>query len=189
LSKIRKIHFKNFLHDESENVGCRQKDLDLQKLVKISGAEFTSDDQRTVAMKSDSVKGLTALISQKGRIVCIGAKTEKDSKQAAKYFAQILKKNDFTEVNNVTDYKVTNVIGSAMCNFHIKLEDLFYSQSEFAQYEPEIFPGLLYNVPNHTKVRLVIFSSGKVVIRGRDLGEMDQVLSSVYSMLHKFREQ
>ncbi|KAK4850906.1 hypothetical protein QYF36_010893 [Acer negundo] len=74
----------------------------------------------------------TALIFASGKVVCTGAKSEEQSKVAARKYARIVLK----------------------VGFPVKF-----------QYEPEIFPGLVYRM-KQPKVALLIFVSGKVVITG-----------------------
>ena len=49
--------------------------------------------------------------------------------------------------------------------FPIKLEGLAFAHAMFANYEPELFPGLIYRMRS-PKIVLLIFVSGKVVITG-----------------------
>lgn len=49
--------------------------------------------------------------------------------------------------------------------FSIALENLANEHETFCNYEPEIFPGLIYRMVN-PKVVLLIFASGKIVLTG-----------------------
>ena len=53
-------------------------------------------------------------------------------------------------------YKVQNMVGSCDVKFPIRLEGLHYNQQPFSQYEPEMFPGLIYKMVQ-PKVVLLIF--------------------------------
>jgi TATA-box binding protein (TBP) (component of TFIID and TFIIIB) len=63
------------------------------------------------------------------------------------------------------DFKVSNVVASVDVQFAIKLEGLAYEHGSSANYEPELFPGLIYRM-QVPKVVLLIFVSGKVVMTG-----------------------
>jgi TATA-box binding protein (TBP) (component of TFIID and TFIIIB) len=63
------------------------------------------------------------------------------------------------------DFTVQNIVASADVKFPIKLEGLAFAHAMFANYEPELFPGLIYRM-KVPKVVLLIFVSGKVVLTG-----------------------
>ncbi|KAI3887896.1 hypothetical protein MKW92_042554, partial [Papaver armeniacum] len=70
--------------------------------------------------------------------VCNGAKSEPQSKLAARKYARIIQKLRFP------DFKIQNIVGSCDVEFPIKLEWLSYCHGPFSSYEPELFPGLIY---------------------------------------------
>ena len=57
------------------------------------------------------------------------------------------------------------MVGSCDVKFPIRLEGLAWSHGHFAQYEPELFPGLIYRM-QLPKIVLLIFVSGKIVLTG-----------------------
>jgi transcription initiation factor TFIID TATA-box-binding protein len=65
------------------------------------------------------------------------------------------------------EFKVQNMVGSCAVNFQINLEELYHSprHSEYCTFNPETFPGLIFNMAN-PKVCLLIFASGKIVLTG-----------------------
>ena len=65
----------------------------------------------------------TALIFRSGKMVCTGAKSEDDSKKAAKSYAKQLKKIGNPNVK-LTDFTIQNIVGSHDVGFNIKLESL-----------------------------------------------------------------
>lgn len=72
-----------------------------------------------------------------------------------------------------TDFKVQNIVASADVGFAIRLESLSHKHAEFCQYEPEIFPGLIYRIYS-PKVVVLIFVSGKIVLTGAKTREQIQ---------------
>ncbi len=64
-----------------------------------------------------------------------------------------------------TEFKVQNIVASADVGFAIRLESLSHKHVDFCQYEPEIFPGLIYRIYD-PKVVVLIFVSGKIVLTG-----------------------
>lgn len=57
------------------------------------------------------------------------------------------------------------MVGSCDVHFPIHLEGLYLAHSQFASYEPELFPGLIYRMVQ-PRIVLLIFVSGKVVLTG-----------------------
>jgi transcription initiation factor TFIID TATA-box-binding protein len=52
-------------------------------------------------------------------------------------------------------------VSSFDLGFAVDLERLMVGHAMFATYEPELFPGLVYRLPNPT-VTLLVFVSGRV---------------------------
>ena len=109
----------------------------------------------------------TALIFRSGKMVCTGAKSEKDSYTAAKNYAKSLRKIGNPSVK-ITDFTIQNIVGSHDVGFQIKLEKLHMESSQKSikcRYDPELFPGLIFRMVK-PKVVLLIFASGKIVLTG-----------------------
>lgn len=125
----------------------------------------------------------TALIFSSGKIVCTGAKTEDDSRIAARKFGRIIQKlsnsDNEKEVKNkiivkeegkankvsFKEFMIQNIVASSNVGFHVPLERLQNNYSHFSTYEPELFPGLIFRILK-PKVVLLIFVSGKIVLTG-----------------------
>ena len=94
-------------------------------------------------------------------MVCTGAKSEEDSRLAARKYARIVQKLGFP--TKFKDFKIQNMVtthggnttlndhthsylqvGSCDVKFPIRLEGLVLTHSQFSSYEPELFPGLIY---------------------------------------------
>jgi transcription initiation factor TFIID TATA-box-binding protein len=120
----------------------------------------------------------TALIFASGKMVVTGAKSEDDSRLASRKYARIIQKLGFNA--KFMDFKIQNIVGSCDVKFPIRLEGLAYSHGMFSsvcpvgyhwwQYEPELFPGLIYRMVN-PKIVLLIFVSGKIVLTGAKVRE------------------
>lgn len=72
----------------------------------------------------------TALIFASGKMVVTGAKSEDDSKLAARKYARIIQKLGFQ--SKFTDFKIQNIVGSCDVRFPIRLEGLAYSHGHFS---------------------------------------------------------
>ena len=86
----------------------------------------------------------TALVFESGKMVVTGAGCHEDAKKAATKFASTIKKLGFPVTMKSEDFKVSNVVASCDVQFAIKLEGLAYEHGSSANYEPELFPGLIY---------------------------------------------
>jgi transcription initiation factor TFIID TATA-box-binding protein len=103
------------------------------------------------------------LIFSTGKMVCTGAKSEKESKKAVMKVARELKKGGIIIIGK-PEIKVVNIVASANLLGRIELEDCAYSLGR-TMYEPEQFPGLIYRM-DEPKVVILIFASGKLVCTG-----------------------
>lgn len=63
------------------------------------------------------------------------------------------------------DFKIQNFCATADLRFPIRLESLQMAHGQFASYEPELFPGLIYRMVR-PRVVLLIFVNGKIVFTG-----------------------
>lgn len=89
----------------------------------------------------------TALVFQSGKIVVTGSKNEYESRLAASKFCRILQRLGYSHIRFM-DFTIQNIVGSADVRFPIKLEHLCNDNSFYASYEPELFPGLVYRMPD-----------------------------------------
>lgn len=79
----------------------------------------------------------TALIFASGKMVVTGAKSEDDSKLAARKYARIIQKLGFQA--KFTDFKIQNIVGSCDVKFPIRLEGLAYSHGHFSSVSRRYF--------------------------------------------------
>ncbi|ONK74308.1 uncharacterized protein A4U43_C03F4910 [Asparagus officinalis] len=118
--------------------------------------------------------------------VCTGAKSEQQSKLAARKYARIIQKLGFQA--SFKDFKIQNIVGSCDVKFPIRLEGLAYSHGAFSSYEPELFPGLIYRM-KQPKIVLLIFVSGKIVLTGAKVREETYAaFENIYPVLTEFRK-
>ncbi|KAK4851508.1 hypothetical protein QYF36_015789 [Acer negundo] len=123
------------------NLDCK---LDLKQIaLQARNAEYNPKRFAAVIMRIREPK-TTALIFASGKMVCTGAKSEQQSKLAARKYARIIQKLGFPA--KFKDFKIQNIVGSCDVKFPIRLEGLAYSHGAFSSYEPELFPGLIYRM-------------------------------------------
>lgn len=131
----------------------------------------------------------TALIFANGKIICTGTKSPDMSKKAARRFARILMKLGYSEAR-VKEFRICNMVGTCDLNTRIDLGRLYQSKELKSPgqvgYNLEQFPGLTYPIPG-TKLKLMIFHSGKINITGgRNQDEINNAIRSSYSDIMKY---
>lgn len=103
------------------------------------------------------------LIFETGKMVCTGAKSEKEAIQAVNKVTKELK-NHGIKIVNKPEIKIQNIVASAELNGEIDLENVVYKLKR-VMYEPEQFPGAVFRM-DEPKVVFLIFSAGKLVCVG-----------------------
>lgn len=168
------------------NLDCK---LDLKLIATHArNAEFNPKKFAAVIMRIREPR-TTALVFASGKMVCTGAKSEGDSRLAARKYARIIQKLGFSDVK-FNEFKIQNMVGSCDVKFPIRLEGLMYNEGQlFANYEPEIFPGLVWRMVDPFKVVLLIFVSGKVVLTGaKSREQIHGAFNSIYPILLEHRK-
>ncbi|XP_061665736.1 uncharacterized protein LOC133495287 isoform X2 [Syngnathoides biaculeatus] len=164
----------------SVKLGC---DLDLEFIARNSwNVQHLSTVFKSLVMKIRKPQ-TTARIFQSGILFCTGAKSEGESRVAARKFAFKILKLGYPV--RFLDFKVLN-IGGTCKTFPINLEDLFLAHQDHCSYEPELFPALQYNFrPGMTAS---IFSSGSVSLVGaKTEDEFYRAFRSLDAILTGFR--
>uniref|UniRef100_A0A336LUB6 TATA-box-binding protein n=1 Tax=Culicoides sonorensis TaxID=179676 RepID=A0A336LUB6_CULSO len=166
------------------NLSCK---LDLKKIaLHARNAEYNPKRFAAVIMRIREPR-TTALIFSSGKMVCTGAKSEEDSRLAARKYARIIQKLGFTA--KFVDFKIQNMVGSCDVKFPIRLEGLVFQHAKFSSYEPELFPGLIYRMVK-PRIVLLIFVSGKVVLTGAKVRqEIYDAFDNIYPILKSFKKQ
>ena len=137
--------------------------LDLREIaLKAKNAEYNPRRFAAVIMRIKEPK-TTALIFSSGKMVCTGARTEEESRQASRIYAKIILKLGFPV--KFCEFTVQNIVASCDVKFPIRLEGLANTYLKFCSYEPEMFPGLIFHMLE-PKIVLLIFVSGKIVLTG-----------------------
>ena len=103
------------------------------------------------------------LIFETGKMVCTGAKSEKEAIQAVNKVARELKSHGIP-LEHKPEVNIQNIVASAELNGEIDLENVVYKLKR-VMYEPEQFPGAVYRM-DEPKVVFLIFSAGKLVCVG-----------------------
>ncbi len=103
------------------------------------------------------------LIFHTGKMVCTGAKCEKDVKRAVSKIVKSLNKAGI-RIRGRPAITIQNVVACGSLGVPVDLERAVMTL-ENSIYEPEQFPGLVYRMKD-PKTVVLIFGSGKIVITG-----------------------
>merc|ERR1711973_631638 len=166
------------------NMGVK---LDLKKIaMHARNAEYNPKRFAAVIMRIREPR-TTALIFSSGKMVCTGAKSEQQSRLAARKYARVIQKLGFPA--KFKDFKIQNMVGSVDVKFPIRLEKLVLNHAQFSSYEPELFPGLIYRMVK-PRIVLLIFVSGKVVLTGaKHKKEIDDAFNNIFPILRGYQKR
>lgn len=137
--------------------------VDLNAVVKsYPGVEYRPEQFPGLVFRLKRPKTAT-LIFNSGKMVCTGAKSEKEARRAVKKVIKELKKGGIIIISKL-ELKIQNIVASASLGGRIDLESSTLSLGK-TMYEPEQFPGLIYRMAE-PKVVILLFASGKLVCTG-----------------------
>jgi transcription initiation factor TFIID TATA-box-binding protein len=158
--------------------------IDLNAVVKgYPGVEYRPEQFPGLVFRLKRPKTAT-LIFNSGKMVCTGAKSEKESKRAVMKVIRELKKSGIIIIGK-PELKIQNIVASANLAGLIDLERSAYSLGR-TMYEPEQFPGLIYRMDD-PKVVILLFASGKLVCTGAKKEE--DVYEAVTKLHEKLEEE
>jgi transcription initiation factor TFIID TATA-box-binding protein len=157
--------------------------VDLNAVVKgYPGVEYRPEQFPGLVFRLKRPKTAT-LIFNSGKMVCTGAKSEKEAKRAVMKVIRELKKSGIIIIGK-PELKIQNIVASANLSGLIDLERSAYSLGR-TMYEPEQFPGLIYRM-DVPKVVILLFASGKLVCTG---AKKEEDVYEAVSKLHKTLEE
>ena len=157
--------------------------IDLNAVVKgYPGVEYRPEQFPGLVFRLKRPKTAT-LIFNSGKMVCTGAKSEKESKRAVMKVIRELKKSGIIIIGK-PELKIQNIVASANLSGLIDLERAAYSLGR-TMYEPEQFPGLIYRM-DEPKVVILLFASGKLVCTG---AKQEEDVYEAVTKLHETLEE
>jgi transcription initiation factor TFIID TATA-box-binding protein len=137
--------------------------IDLKAVVKsYPGVEYRPEQFPGLVFRLKKPKTAT-LIFNSGKMVCTGAKSEKEARGAVMKVIKELKKSGIVIISK-PELKIQNIVASANLGGMIDLEKSAFTLGK-TMYEPEQFPGLIFRM-DEPKVVILLFASGKLVCTG-----------------------
>ena len=157
--------------------------VDLNAVVKsYPGVEYRPEQFPGLVFRLKKPKTAT-LIFNSGKMVCTGAKSEKEAKRAVMKIIKELKKGGIIIISK-PELKIQNIVASASLGGTIDLERAAFELGK-TMYEPEQFPGLIYRMDD-PKVVILLFASGKLVCTG---AKREQDVYEAVNKLHEILEE
>ncbi|MFQ6074111.1 MAG: TATA-box-binding protein [Candidatus Bathyarchaeia archaeon] len=155
-----------------ENVvasGSLEHGIDLQAVVKaFPTVEYRPEVFPGLVFRTKRPRTAN-LIFRTGKMVCTGAKSERDARRVLKRVLRKLKKMGMV-IRGKLRIKIQNIVASVILGGKVDLEGFYEVGGKIGlggrmMYEPEQFPGLIYRMENPRAV-ILIFASGKLVCTG-----------------------
>jgi len=179
--KVTKVKATINIENVVASATLKQK-VDLNAVVKgYPEVEYRPEQFPGLVFRLKRPKTAT-LIFNSGKMVCTGAKSEKEARRAVMRVIKELKRSGIIIVGK-PELKIQNIVASAALGGMIDLEKSAYSLGR-TMYEPEQFPGLIYRM-DEPKVVILLFASGKLVCTG---AKREEDVYQAVNKLHKILE-
>jgi len=157
--------------------------VDLNAVVKgYPGVEYRPEQFPGLVFRLKRPKTATLIFSS-GKMVCTGAKSEKEARRAVMKVVKELKKGGIIIISK-PELTIQNIVASAGLGGMIDLEKAAFSLGR-TMYEPEQFPGLIYRM-EEPKVVILLFASGKLVCTGaKKEGDVYTAVDKLHALLEE----
>jgi len=157
-------------------------EFNLYKLARsLDGTRYNPESFPGVVYKSEDPRA-SFLIFASGKMNCVGARSMNDAKLAIKKLTRKIREAHI-KVKTEPKVEVQNIVASVNFGRKFDLEHIA-SRFENAEYEPEVFPGLVFRLDD-PKAVMLLFVSGKGVCAGvksiRDVKRVAQKINRILS--------
>jgi len=150
------------------NIICNTKInqiLDLNRIsLECKNTEYEPEVYFALIYRIEKPK-LSILVNKSGKIIFTGAKKTDDIEKARELFFENLRRIGYSPQKNIIHYQ--NIVSVMNLQKNLNLSKIKSERLDDSrlQYEPEIFPGIIFKNINPKFVGL-IFSTGKIVLTG-----------------------
>ncbi|HDI12992.1 MAG TPA: TATA-box-binding protein [Hadesarchaea archaeon] len=158
-------------------------EFNLERLAKsLDGARYDPEVFPGIAYKSTDPPA-SFLIFASGKMNCVGAKSMNDAKLAIKRLTNKLKKSGI-KIKSEPKVQVQNIVASFDFGREFDLERIARS-FENTEYEPEVFPGLVFRL-EEPKTVVLLFVSGKGVCAGaKSMADIKRAALAITKLLKR----
>ncbi|MFB0560915.1 MAG: TATA-box-binding protein [Candidatus Lokiarchaeia archaeon] len=179
MPKVQFVHIENVV----ASVTIDQK-IDLEKIARsVLNVEYDPEQFPGLVYRLEKPKTAT-LIFNSGKMVCTGAKSEKEVHKAVNRIVKELQEAGIIDTTSEPVIQIQNIVASASLGTDLNLELAAYTLPD-VMYEPEQFPGLIYRMKN-PKVVILLFTTGKLVCTGAKKEE--EIYTAVENVLKTLTE-
>ncbi|MGQ9720783.1 MAG: TATA-box-binding protein [Candidatus Jordarchaeum sp.] len=179
MPKVQFVHIENVV----ASVTIDQK-IDLEKIARsVLNVEYDPEQFPGLVYRLEKPKTAT-LIFNSGKMVCTGAKSEKEVHKAVNLIVKELQEAGIIDTTSEPLIQIQNIVASASLGTDLNLELAAYTLPD-VMYEPEQFPGLIYRMKN-PKVVILLFTTGKLVCTGAKKEE--EIYTAVENVLKTLTE-
>ena len=160
-----------------------RQQIDLNALSRLKNISYDPDVYHCAYVKDRNMKGKISIFAS-GKLISIGTKKEKDATKDLEYVVRRLEKADVIK-RTAIHIKIQNVVALVNLSKSINLTR-FANDTPSVIYEPEQFPGAIYNLDNSLGVTALFFVSGKVVLLGmRSSKSINKLVKRVVELVRK----
>jgi transcription initiation factor TFIID TATA-box-binding protein len=140
-------------------------ELDLNAIaMALPDTEYRPEKFPGLCLKLKGKRASTLLFSS-GKAICAGAKSLKNIESVMEQVCKQIKSAGF-EVKSKPKIQIQNIVASADLHTKLNLTSIAIELGlARVEYEPEVFPGLLYRLPE-SKVVMLLFITGKIICLG-----------------------
>ncbi|CAM9577651.1 unnamed protein product [Ascophyllum nodosum] len=129
----------------------------------------------------------TGLFFKSGNLVVTEATSIEAAKAATQKFIKILETLN-SKPSFPNSFTVLNMVATVEMGYPVNLELMEYLHSRWCTYEPELFPGLIYQ-RHEGGVVAYVFSSGRVVLTGAKREDnLNDALERLAPVLQRFKQ-
>jgi len=156
--------------------------FNLHKLARsLDGARYDPERFAGLIYKSEYPRA-SFVIFASGKMNCVGASSMNDAKLAIKKLARKIREAHI-KVKSAPKVEVQNIVASIDFGRKFDVEHIA-SRFENTEYNPEVFPGLVFRLDD-PKAVILLFGSGKGVCAGvksiRDVNRAAQKINKILS--------
>ena len=151
-----------------ENIIANAKvadELDIHRIAeKVPGFMYDPTEFLGLTLKLDK-PNVAILLLPNGKVICTGAKKIEDIEYSLKEVVNRIKSIG-VKTKTKTDIEIQNIVASFELEKELNLSIISKGlMLENTSYEPDQFPGLVYNIEELGAI-LLIFSTGKIICTG-----------------------
>jgi len=144
-----------------------EHDIPLEKMAAtLSNTEYNPEQFPGLVIRIKEPK-TSALIFSSGKVVCTGARNLAQVKESIKKIIKSLEKIN-VKIKIEPKINIQNIVAAGSIGMDLNLNELAMKLPN-TEYEPEQFPGLVYNLggkEGSDRATFLLFSNGKIVCTG-----------------------